>query len=161
MNAVRLFAVSLALALTSAAAAQDRANKLPEAALTALEKDEGLEVYSLSGDTAEKDGWHGAKVWGKTLVNKDESKKLAAALAKGVTEGDKGSRCFVPRHGVRAVHGGKVYDLLICFECGWVYVYADQSDKPTVLMISDSPHKAMDKLLTDAKIPLDKPAKDK
>ncbi|MBN9122709.1 MAG: hypothetical protein J0I06_26790 [Planctomycetes bacterium] len=73
-------------------------------------------------------------------------------MAKGVTEGDKGARCFVPRHGVRAVHGGKTYDLVICFECGWVYVFVDGSDKPTRLMISETPHKMLDKILTDAKV---------
>ena len=162
MTAPRWLALGIAFALSSAAIAQDKAaNKLPDEVVKALEKDDDLEVYSLSGDTTDKDGWHGAKVWGKATAKKDESKALATALAKGVTEGEKGSRCFLPRHGVRAAHGGKVYDLLICFECGWVYVYVDKSDKPMVFLISDGPHKAMDKILTDAKVPLDKPAKDK
>ncbi|MBN9010416.1 MAG: hypothetical protein J0H63_09890 [Rhizobiales bacterium] len=139
------------LVLAASGFAQDR-NKLPDDVATALKKAGELEVYSLNGDTEEKDGWHGSKVLGKTTVKKGDATKLAETIAKGVTEGDKGARCFVPRHGVRAVHGGKTYDLVICFECGWVYVFVDGSDKPTRLMISETPHKMLDKILTDAKV---------
>ena len=159
MKAARCFAVALACVFATTVACQEKKNKLPEAVQTALEKAGELEVYSLGGEVNEKDGWHGAKVLGKTAVKKEDATKLATALAKGVTEGDKGARCFIPRHGVRAVYDGKTYDLVICFECGWVYVYTDKSDKPTVLMISESPHKALDKILTDAKVPLAKPEK--
>ncbi len=154
-----LWAAALVCAFAVTAAGEDKVpNKLPDAVNTALEKAGELEVYSLDGETKmkDKDAWHGSKVLGKTTVKKEDATKLAAAVAKGVTEGDRGARCFIPRHGVRAVYDGKTYDLVICFECGWVYVYVDQSDKPTVLMISSSPHKMIDKILTDAKVPLAK-----
>ena len=155
MALTRWVAVAVALALGTCAVAQDK-NKLPDAVATALEKAGELEVYSLAGEAGDKDGWHGVKVLGKTTVTKDDATKLASAVAKGVTEGDKGARCFIPRRGVRAVYDGKTYDLVICFECGWVYVYVDKSDKPTRLMISETPHKFFDKILTDAKVPLAK-----
>ena len=175
------------------------ADKLPGAVAKALEKADELDVYSLGGETTEKDGWHGARVLGQTTVKGEtEQKALAAAVKKGVEEGDRGARCFVPRHGVRATHDGKTYDLLICFECGWLYVgfaqripaatknkdlwrfpglrirtydanrhslgkalyvYTDESDKPTVLMISEGPQKALNKILTAARVPLAKPEK--
>jgi hypothetical protein len=155
-------ACGLLFTFTLAGRAQDKeANKLPDAVRTALEKAGELEVYSLNGETNDKDGWHGSKVLGKTTVKKENATKLASALAKGVSEGDRGARCFIPRHGVRATYDGKTYDLVICFECGWVYIYTDKSDKPKVLMIANSPSGALNKILTDAKIPLTKPAKEK
>lgn len=148
--------------LLGAAVADDRPpeNKLPAPVVAALEKPEELELYSLNGDTDDPGGWHGAKVLGKTTVTAAADRKaLASALKKGVEEGKDGARCFIPRHGVRVSHAGKSYDLLICFECHWLYVYADGSDKPLVLTTSDGPQKVLNKLLGDAKVPLAKPEK--
>jgi hypothetical protein len=150
-----------ALLTAAGAGADDRPpeNKLPAPVLAALEKADELELYSLNGDTDAPDGWHGAKVLGKATVSAAADRKaLASALKKGVEEGKDGARCFVPRHGVRASHAGKSYDLLICFECHWLYVYAADSDKPLVLLVSEAPQKVLNKLLTDAKVP---PAKEK
>ena len=158
MALTRWFAVLVVFAFVASAGAEEK-NQLPDAVATALEKAGKLEVYSLDGEKTDKDGWHGWKVLGKTTVEKEEAVKVAAAVKKGVTEGDKGARCFIPRHGARAVYDGKTYDLVICFECGWVYVYVDKSDKPTVLMISQTPQKLLDKILTDAKVPLAKSEK--
>ena len=147
------FAVVFALAARKRRAGQEDANgKLPDAGSHGnLEKPGELEVYSLNGETNEKDGWHGSKVLGKATVKKEDATKLAGTLMKSVTEGDRGARCFIPRHGVRATYDGKTYDLVICFECGWVYIYTDKSDKPKVLMISASASGAADKILTEAK----------
>lgn len=160
MKTIR-WCAALALVFGPAACGAARAaDKLPDAVAKALEKADALAVYSLGGETSEKDGWHGARVLGQTTVKGEaEQKALAAAVKKGVEEGDRGARCFVPRHGVRATHAGKTYDLLICFECGWVYVYTDASDKPTVLMISEGPQKVLNKILTAARVPLAKPEK--
>ncbi len=73
---------------------------------------------------------------------------------KGVEEGGVAARCFIPRHGIRVTHDGKTYDLLICFQCHHVYIYADNSDKPQTMTISDLPQKAFNKILTDAKVKL-------
>lgn len=159
MNLVR-WCAAVALVLGAASVQARAGDKLPDAVVKALEKADELEVYSLGGETTEKDGWHGAKVLGQTTVKGETGQKaLAAALKKAVEEGDRGARCFIPRHGIRATHAGKTYDLLICFECGWLYVYTDTSDKPTVLMISEGPQKALNKILTDARVPLAKPEK--
>jgi hypothetical protein len=161
MRRIGWIVFGVVLVFAGAGGAQKDANKLPDAVRTALEKAGELEVYSLNGETKDEDGWHGSKVLGKTTVKKEAATKLAGALAKGVTEGERGARCFIPRHGVRATYNGKTYDLVICFECGWVYVYTDKSDKPLVLMISTSPNNALNKILTDAKVPLTKPEKEK
>jgi len=161
MNLVRWSAVVLVLGLAGTGVAEEKlVNKLPDAVAKALEKADEVEVYSLNGETNEKDGWHGAKVLGKTTLKAADAKKaLASSVTKGVTDGEGGKRCFIPRHGIRVRHEGKTYDLVICFECSWVYVYTDSSDKPQVFMTSNSPEKAVNKILTDAKVPLAKPEK--
>jgi hypothetical protein len=149
-----------AVAFGATATGEDKKpNKLPEPVLKALEKGDELELYSLDGSTTEKDGWHGAKVLGKTTVKGEDAKKFTTALKKGVEEGDKGARCFIPRHGVRAIFEGKTYDLVICFECHWVYIYIDKGDKPDVYMTSESFQKQFNTILTGAKVPLAKPEK--
>jgi hypothetical protein len=162
MKFVRCCAAVAVLALAGSSGAEDKKleNKLPDAVVKALQKADEVVVYSLNGETGEKDGWHGAKDLGNTAVKDADAKKaLGEAMKKGVAEGTAGARCFIPRHGLRAKYDGKTYDLLICFECHWVYVYTDNADKPQVFVIADSPQKALNKILTDAKVPLAKPEK--
>jgi len=140
--------------------ADKKENKLPEPVVKALEKAESIEVYSLDGERGVEDGWHGTRVLGKTTVNKaKDTKAIAVAVTKGVAEGTDGARCFIPRHGIRVTYDDKTYDLVICFECHWVYIYTDKSDKPTVLIISEAPQKLLNTILTDAKVQLAKPTK--
>ena len=131
-------------------------SKLPVAVLAALEKATELELYSLSGDENVQDGWHGTKVLGQTTVKGDDAKKLTAVVVKSVGEGELGARCFIPRHGVRVTHDGKTYDLVICFECRWVYVYTDKNEKPQIVTTSTSAQELLYQILTDAKVPLAK-----
>jgi len=163
MNAFRCCAAFVALAFAGGAIAQDQdqeENKLPVEVVKVLEKAGELEVYSLSGDREKgKDGLRGFKVLGKTTVKGEAAGKLVAVVKKGVEEGGDGARCFIPRHAIRATHDGKTVDLVICFECHWVYVYTGDADEPEELTIADSPHKPLDKILTDAKIKLAKPQK--
>jgi hypothetical protein len=163
MKTLSWFAATVGMFLAAAAIADDKKldNKLPDAVAKALEKADEVELLSLNGERDATDGWRGSKVLGKTTVKKEADRKsLASAVKKGVEEGKDGSRCFIPRHGIRVTHEKKTYDLVICFECHWVYVYTEGSDKPLVLMTSDSAQKTLNKFLTDAKVPLAKPEKD-
>ncbi|MBM3980828.1 MAG: hypothetical protein FJ304_11185 [Planctomycetes bacterium] len=167
MRVRRWFAAPLALALLATASAEEKVleNKLPDAVVKALEKADSVELYSLTGERADKEkdkenSWRGWKSLGKATLSKAADKKaVSTAVTKGVAEADGGARCFVPRHGLRATHGGKTYELVICFECSWVYVYTDGGDKPDVFMTANTPQKALDKFLTDAKVKLPKPDK--
>lgn len=134
-------------------------NTLPAAVAAALEKADELEVYSLDGEQPAKDGWHGFKLLGKTAVKGPEAHEVGALVAKGVAEGKIGAKCFIPRHGVRVTHDGKTYDLVICFECRWVYVHTDGGDKAARFATSDAAEKALNAALTEAKVPLAKPEK--
>jgi hypothetical protein len=155
------FAVLIALLLNASATGDEKetANKLPENVVKTLEKSKELTIYSLDGLSDKKDDWHGAKVLGKTTIKGDDVKKLVTELAKSVEEGNRPARCFIPRHGVRGTSDDAGFDLVICFECGWVYVYTDKSDKPQTFMITDSTQAKLNKILTDAKIPLAAPPK--
>ena len=160
MSIIRWCVAAAGFTLAAGAAAQEKAkNELPDAVAKALEKAGEVEVYSIQPNHADKGGWRGYKVLGKTTVKKGDQKTVSAAVKAAVEEGVPGARCFIPRHGIRVAHGGKTYDLVICFECHWVYVFTDDSDKPTVLTISEAPQKAINKILTGAKIPLAKEEK--
>lgn len=159
MKTVRWLSVCVVVLLGAAAQGAEKENKLPAAVVTALEKAAELEIYSLDGERDVKDGWHGVKVLGKTAAKGDEAKKVVALLVKGVAEGSAPARCFVPRHGVRVVHEKKTYDLLICFECSQIHIYTDGAEKAEMVVTSDNAHKALDAVLTAAKVPLARPAK--
>ena len=55
------------------------------------------------------------------------------------------NKCFDPHHAVRAVRGNQSVDLIICFECDWVYVF--NNGKRTMLAISSAPQPTLDRLL--------------
>lgn len=159
MKLTHWFAMAVAVAFVAGADAAEKDKKLPAEVASALEKAEALEVYSLDGEKNVKDGWHGAKVLGKTAVKGDEAKKAGALVVKGVADGETGARCFIPRHGVRVTHEKKTYDLVICFECHWVYVYTDGATDPQQFPTSAAAEKALNGILTAAKVPLAKPEK--
>jgi hypothetical protein len=155
-----LLAASL---LLSPARAADK-NELPKDVRAVLEKASELELLSLDPVTPEKPkaGFHGWKVLGQTTVKKDETRKeLLEALIKGVAENQKGpAKCFQPRLGIRAKHESKQVDLVICFECLQIELYADDKPVEKPVYVSRSPEPAFDKVLKDAGVKLaDKPAK--
>jgi hypothetical protein len=63
------------------------------------------------------------------------------------------------QHGIRAAAGGKTVDLVICFQCGWAYVYLDKEEKAVELIIGAEQQPVLDKVLTDAKVALTPPPK--
>jgi hypothetical protein len=131
-----------------------------------LAKPDQVELLSLDPslglagpDEKPQDLFRGWKVLGKTVV-KDADARKAVLAAAGTTHRGHGPRCFEPRHGIRAGAGGESVDLVICFECKWVYVYLDKEADPVHLIIGREQKPVLDKVLTDAKVPLPPPAKD-
>jgi hypothetical protein len=152
-----VFSLALILGLLSPALGRD--NKLPEAVTAALDKAESIELYSLDpNNPTEKPkdgGFHGWKVLGKTTVTKDAKERSLKALYKGIADNDgKVAACFIPRHGVRVTHDGKTFDLVICFECLQIQVF--EGDKRSGVLVTRGPQPTLDKILTDAKVPLPK-----
>ena len=152
-------AVPLAAAVLACAALPAGAKEmLPDAARAALTKADQLELYSLDPskeDNKDKDAFHGYKVLGKTTVKADDARKaLADAVLKGVADSDGAiAKCFDPRHGVRAVYDGRTYDLVICFQCSQIEVFAGDK-KLGVTPTAKTAEPALDKLLKDAGVGL-------
>jgi hypothetical protein len=154
-----------ALLLAYPVAGEDKKNpfeefqKLPKEAKAILEGAEKIELYSLDPADGklpkDADGFHGWKVLGKTEIkDADTRKKVRAAINKGIADSSGVAGCFKPRHAIRATTKDKTVDLIICFECMWMEVHA--KDKKHAIWTTGSPQKTLDKVLSDAKVPLPK-----
>ncbi|MEZ6018150.1 MAG: hypothetical protein R3F49_23800 [Planctomycetota bacterium] len=71
--------------------------------------------------------FHGYRVLGRALVSDVATRtQLLDAIGRACRENDgRSAACFAPRHGVRAITEGHTVDLLICFQCLSMRVYAD------------------------------------
>lgn len=137
---------------------------LPQPIGSAFRDADDVILYSLAPEAHTGDGetFHGFTVRGKTVVKDSATRKtLFHAFAKGVDDHDGSvAACFIPHHGLRVRSGGKTTDLVICFLCAQVYVYAGESaTKHESILISKSPRAAFDKVLRDANVPVDEPAR--
>jgi hypothetical protein len=136
------------------------AGEFPADIKTALEKADTWELYSLDPQFHKdppKEAFHGFGVLGKTTV-KDAAarKKMLAAMEKGAKDnGGEVAACFNPRHGIRIKSGDKTLDLVICFECAQVKDFTGDKEGHGYLT-TRSPQPTLDKVLTDAKVPLPK-----
>lgn len=97
---------------------------------------------------------HGYKVLGETEVTvREVQKNLAQTLEQAVRASDGGmGMCFNPRHALHIISGSSSYDLVICFECGWVYVYS--GSKLVAQITSRGSSEAFNQALKAARIPL-------
>jgi hypothetical protein len=153
----------IAVLHTASVLAQPAQPTLPDQAKAILDKAPTFELYSLEPDEDKKAadkparlrGW---KVLGKTTVKApgEAGKDLRAALDKAIGKVE-GAKCFDPRHAIHVEHQGKAVDILICFECHWVYVYLDGKKEAAAKLTIDRAFQPLfDKVLRDAKIPLAK-----
>jgi hypothetical protein len=78
---------------------------------------------------------------------------VISALYRGIEEHNGGvSGCFNPRHGIRAVKGGRTVDVVICFECGYIHFW--ESGKRSTVLVTGTPQKAFDRVLESGTVPL-------
>jgi hypothetical protein len=138
------------------------ASRVPEKAAAILEKADQIELYSLEPEPdakAAKDPkatyFHGWLVLGKTVLKDARTRKpVLDALDESVGWGAM-AKCFEPRHGIRASHGGKTVDLVICFACQQVYVYFDpRKEEHATLRIRKGTQPVLDTILEGAGVPL-------
>jgi hypothetical protein len=162
--AVSLLPVFLALLGAGGESRAEVKRQISAEAREILNKAKTIELYSLGPelqDAGSKDKGptlHDWRVLGKTTV-KDAKTRGALMAAFKKTPGTKGAKCFEPRHAVRATHGGKTIDLIICFECSWIYVYEGDTHT-TILVVPSKGQPVFDKVLRAAKVPLPKKPKD-
>jgi hypothetical protein len=122
-----------------------------------LAKADKVELYSVDPiqpprDQRPKDGFRGWNVYGKTELKTAEQRKTVVDVAQAAKPGH-GAKCFDPRHAIRATADGKTVDVLICFECSWVYFYLGEGNETVRLTIGDQ-QAPLDKILKDANVPL-------
>lgn len=126
-----------------------------------LEQSDQFILYSLRprgdlmGKTPQGEWFHGNYVLGEIVISDAQTKaELTSALYRGIAESNGAAACFQPRHGIRAVHGRRTVDTLICFECGRVDFW--ENGKYHEELISGSPRSVFDAALQRRHIPLSK-----
>jgi hypothetical protein len=122
-----------------------------------------LAIYSIDGparfDHQVVDQLYGFPVLGKVEVKDPVQRRdLVADIKWAMWLPKNQARCFVPRHLIRTKKDGKTVDTLICFQCGKYSAYLDGlelTDRGTEA-IAAWPQAKLDKILTDAGVPLPK-----
>ena len=158
-----LIAFPLSSVMAMAEEAPENRHAIPADAKAILEKADKIELFAVFPEptkAASEVRFHGWNTLGQTTLEKAEARKaLVAAFEKGVAEyKQEGAKCFEPRHAIRATHDGKTADFLICFECAHVYVYVEGQPERRAL-VSHAPAELFNKMLKDAKVKVDEPAK--
>jgi hypothetical protein len=130
--------------------------------ISRIDASEQLILYSIDGGDYEPgqapktdEIFHGYPVLGKVdITDTAKRKEVVAALRKGLANSDgKTSRCFSPRHAIRAVaKGGRTIDYVVCFQCDKVEAY--DGDSKTVLPVTREPQRVFNKHLSEAGVPL-------
>jgi hypothetical protein len=94
--------------------------------------------------------FHGYPVLGEIEVRSSELYgQLMEALRRGIYGDSMVKRCWDPHHGLRAVCGVRCLDLVICFRCECMQVFADSgSDEYTWADIGKAPEQVMNRLLS-------------
>jgi hypothetical protein len=133
----------------------------PVAALDAAEQ---FTLYSVDGrefapgkEPKAEEKFHGHPVLGKVeVVDPDRRKEIVAALREGLASWDATpSKCFVPRHAIRAVARGRTVDYVICFECSQLEVHDGGSR--SVKTVGREPQEVFNRHLREAGVPLAPP----
>jgi hypothetical protein len=134
-------------------------DRFPDTIREVLANADRFELLSLEpagGPTTEPGHFRGWRVLGSVVVTAKDRDALVSALERGIAENDGWvAACFIPRHGIRATHGGKVVDLVACFECAQC-VYSEGEVSGSVL-VTDSPQAMFDQVLSAAGVELAKP----
>src|SRR6266542_3342151 len=97
-----------------------------------------LTLFSLDPSPVEgeksKETFHGYKVLGKVLIaDPGLQTDVKKSLYRAINYGSMPAACFNPRHGLRAEMNGKSVDLVICFECSCLILYAGKEKGVAVI----------------------------
>lgn len=157
MSRPALFA---AVVLTLAGCGGKLADRFPD------DPDE-LIVYSIDGpawwkaDDSTPQGWEGEVLLGYPVLGQVEvtdaerRRAVLSALKKAAGYAGGTAACFIPRHAIRVVKGGRVTHTVICFECRNYQVYRGESRTTQEGGgISSDAQPVLDQILQDAGVPL-------
>jgi hypothetical protein len=122
-----------------------------------LENGEEFTLYSLDPSAKTNanpaNNFYNYSILGKVQIkDPKERQALLNALYGGMDMDGRQSKCFEPRHGIRAKKGDQVADLVICFQCRGIYLSASEEQ----LSVTQTPAPTFNRILTAAQIPLAK-----
>jgi hypothetical protein len=138
-------------------------NILPPESHSFLLTAEKFDLLSLNPKRVEADAvsltnepFHRHQVLGQSPVtDRKMREELVQSLADGIKHNRRiASKCFNPRHGIRARRGTNTLDLVICFECGTLQWYRDQAKDGA--FVNGDPEKIFNAALQQLKLPLAK-----
>jgi hypothetical protein len=93
-------------------------------------------------------------VLGKVEITEPKQRReIISALKTAVETPSSRKACFIPRHAIRFIKGGKTIDLVICFQCSNYQIYR-QGEYDSGGGIGDSVQPLFDEILRDAGVPL-------
>ena len=109
-----------------------------------LEASSEITLYSLKPQavplTSRVAAFRGYPIVTRVVLRGDEKAKVLGKLYTSLAEDAEPARCFLPRHGIRAVKGDRYVDLVICFECRQAISYVDGNKGGAVLSESAQPY---------------------
>jgi hypothetical protein len=127
---IALIGLPFILAAPPPAPAAQLDNNLPEAVVAALENPQTATLYSIEpGRVSEFDmDFHHYEVLGKSRIGGDEARRVLADLRESLSRPNGGpAMCFQPHHRISVHSGAHTYDLVICYLCGGLRIYRDDS----------------------------------
>jgi hypothetical protein len=158
---MRLLIVVLLLFSYGCTSASFEENQLPSEAVAALQSPDSIVLYSLEPwdvPTTNDATLHHFKILGQTTLNAENGLVAVAALESAVpaTVSRAGIHplCFDPRVALRVRAHGQTYDFLLCYACGYLYVY--RGDENIAMLYARGSPDVLNSLLTKANIPLSK-----
>jgi len=80
-------------------------------------------------------------------LSEEMAGQALALMRNPKTFGGEPARCFIPRHGLKFTCESKSWDILICFECFWVYFFTESQCIKASL--SEAGVKALRKIFDD------------
>ena len=121
-----------------------------------IESHKSVEFYSLEPgrDDTKESIFHGFPILDKKqLTDKKHVETIVKYLYKSINQSEGAiAECFFPRHGLKIKSKNEEIDLVICFECLQMRVYA--KEETTVLIEGDK--KAFDQVAKELKMKLTK-----
>ena len=98
---------------------------LPKASVDVLAHADTFEVYRLEPHTEAppEQTFLGNKIVARATVRDPKARdRIWNVVDQGVRSGGTRAKCFNPHHGIHAIRGTEIVDLVICYECGEVDV---------------------------------------
>lgn len=89
--------------------------------------------YDHVGQLSNETTFRGAGIMSRTVLKPWGVKRALALLLDPKNYGGEPMRCFMPRHGFRFTSPSTQVDVLICFECHWIYVFHDSKRQSPAL----------------------------